>query len=235
MKRCSRCGETKPHSEFHKQKRSRDGLQSYCRECTKAYAKAHYEANAEQIKAKNRAYCEAKNPDRVKKTAARRALAEQGMKPCLDCNEVKPFGEFSPNKRTRDGLHSYCRTCEAARVRASRKKYPERARARERRKGAVRRAREAGMRVFEISPKDQRSLDLGACAHAHLGGCKGAITGDHVIPVSKPGSSHGIGNFQALCFTHNSSKKGKWEVEARYATELAALKARKRALVKEAA
>lgn len=223
MKRCSRCGETKPHSEFHKQKRNRDGLHSYCKECQKAA---------------NRAWRAADTPEKAQERAAqkaeKKALAGRGMRQCADCNEVKPHSEFS-NGSNPDGLHSYCRTCEAARVRASRKKYPERARARERRKEAVRRAREAGMRVFEISPKDQRSLDLGACAHAHLGECDGVITGDHVIPVSKPGSSHGIGNFQPMCFTHNSSKKGKWEVEARYATELAALKARKRALVQEAA
>jgi hypothetical protein len=224
MKRCGKCGDTKPHSEFHKQKRNRDGLHSYCKECAKAGERARYAADTPE-----------KAQERAARRAEKKALAEQGMKSCLDCKEVKPFDEFYPDKTNRDGLHSYCRTCEAARVRASQKKYPEKVRARGRKGRARRRAREAGLPVFEISPKDQRSLDLGACAHAHLGECDGVITEDHVIPVSKPGSSHGIGNLQAMCKAHNSSKQGKWEVEARYAPELAALKARKRALVKEAA
>ena len=224
MKRCSRCGETKPHSEFHKQKRNRDGLRSYCKECQKAA---------------NRAWRAADTPEKAQERAAqkaeKKALAERGMKPCLDCNEVKPFGEFSPDKRTRDGLQPYCRSCQYARSKAFQKKNPEWTQAYWRKATHIRRARKAGLPVFEISPKDRRRLDLGVCAHAHLGGCNGVITEDHVIPVSKPGSSHGINNLQPMCFTHNSSKQGKWEVEARYATELAALKARKQALVKEAA
>ena len=220
MKRCGKCGETKPHSEFYKDKRARDGLMSYCKECAKAAARAWYET---------------KYPDKVKKTAERKALAEQGQKPCSGCDEVKPVDEFGKNKSTSDGLQDYCRTCSYARTRASRKKNPEKYRAEARKGSAVRRARKAGMKVFDISPKDRRSLDLGACAHAHLGECDGVITEDHVIPVSKPGSIHGIGNLQAMCWSHNSRKHGKWEVEARYAPELAALKARKRALVQEAA
>ncbi len=33
MKRCSRCGEIKPYSEFHKNRARRDGLQTYCKSC----------------------------------------------------------------------------------------------------------------------------------------------------------------------------------------------------------
>jgi len=36
MKRCSRCGETKPYSEFHKYNRG-DGHQAWCKTCRKAY------------------------------------------------------------------------------------------------------------------------------------------------------------------------------------------------------
>ena len=32
-KRCSKCGETKPVSEFHVRRRSPDGLQSWCKAC----------------------------------------------------------------------------------------------------------------------------------------------------------------------------------------------------------
>jgi hypothetical protein len=36
MKRCSKCGETKPYPEFHKYKRG-DGYQPWCKRCRKEY------------------------------------------------------------------------------------------------------------------------------------------------------------------------------------------------------
>jgi recombinational DNA repair protein (RecF pathway) len=36
MKRCSKCGKTKAHSEFHRNKRG-DGYQAWCKACRKAY------------------------------------------------------------------------------------------------------------------------------------------------------------------------------------------------------
>jgi hypothetical protein len=38
---CARCGEIKPHEEFHKNSRSADGLHSYCKTCNKEKAAAH--------------------------------------------------------------------------------------------------------------------------------------------------------------------------------------------------
>lgn len=34
-KKCSKCGRELPRSEFHKHPRTKDGLQHYCKECTK--------------------------------------------------------------------------------------------------------------------------------------------------------------------------------------------------------
>lgn len=36
---CSRCGEIKPSTEFHKSKRSPSGIRSYCRSCAALYRK----------------------------------------------------------------------------------------------------------------------------------------------------------------------------------------------------
>ena len=36
-KRCPKCGEVKPVSEFNKCRTNKDGLQGYCRSCQKAY------------------------------------------------------------------------------------------------------------------------------------------------------------------------------------------------------
>ena len=38
---CSKCGEEKSISEFHKDKSTKDGLKSYCKSCAKEYKKAY--------------------------------------------------------------------------------------------------------------------------------------------------------------------------------------------------
>ena len=36
-KKCRKCGEVKPLTEYHKNSHSADGLQGHCKSCTKAY------------------------------------------------------------------------------------------------------------------------------------------------------------------------------------------------------
>lgn len=43
------------------------------------------------------------------------------------------------------------------------------------------------------------------CAWAHLGGCKGTLTGDHILPLSKGGKTE-RGNVRLLCLHHNSAR-----------------------------
>ncbi len=44
-KRCSKCGEVKPFSEFNKDKRAKDKLRSECKECRKEYREKNSEYN----------------------------------------------------------------------------------------------------------------------------------------------------------------------------------------------
>jgi hypothetical protein len=48
MKQCFRCKETKPKSEFNKDKSKSDGLQSYCHVCCVEYCKKYHENNRER-------------------------------------------------------------------------------------------------------------------------------------------------------------------------------------------
>jgi hypothetical protein len=41
MKYCSKCGETKPRSAFHKDRTKKDGLHWCCKKCKNAYTKRH--------------------------------------------------------------------------------------------------------------------------------------------------------------------------------------------------
>lgn len=58
-KQCTKCGETKPLSEFYKRKASKDGLASRCKECVAKYGKAWYKNNKEHCAAVSKAYHEA--------------------------------------------------------------------------------------------------------------------------------------------------------------------------------
>lgn len=40
MKTCTKCGEEKPQSEFHRKAESKDGYQEVCKSCRSAYCKA---------------------------------------------------------------------------------------------------------------------------------------------------------------------------------------------------
>ena len=88
-KECSCCHKVKPVSEFGKRERSKDGLQSQCKECiNKRYQK--------------------------KKKQTVRNYDDEGnliSKECTCCCEIKPVSKFSVNKRAKDGLCSKCKKC----------------------------------------------------------------------------------------------------------------------------
>jgi hypothetical protein len=41
------------------------------------------------------------------------------MKRCADCKELKPYSDFPPSKKAKDGCHSYCKECNNRRSRES--------------------------------------------------------------------------------------------------------------------
>lgn len=45
MKTCSKCGTTKPLTDFHKEAKGKHGRQAQCRPCKLTYVKAHRAAN----------------------------------------------------------------------------------------------------------------------------------------------------------------------------------------------
>ena len=80
MKRCSRCGETKTHSEFHKYKRG-DGSQPWCRACRKAYDHEYCQQNKTRWAENKQAWFEKR----------REWLREMKTgKPCTDCGRTFP-------------------------------------------------------------------------------------------------------------------------------------------------
>lgn len=48
MKKCSKCGQEKPLTEFNKQSRNQDGLNTQCSTCTRSAGLAYYYANRQK-------------------------------------------------------------------------------------------------------------------------------------------------------------------------------------------
>ena len=56
MKVCKKCNETKPLTEFHKDKSAKDGRHAYCKACKRISAKQWYQENKEAIAEHHRQY-----------------------------------------------------------------------------------------------------------------------------------------------------------------------------------
>lgn len=75
-KTCTKCGETKPTSEFHKQADSPDGFRWSCKVCTKTSNDAWKTANATKVKeAKSR--WQKENPDKARAIKAKYRAANK--------------------------------------------------------------------------------------------------------------------------------------------------------------
>ena len=80
MKRCAQCGETKPLSEFHKNKLRRDGVQTYCRSCRALIDHERYE-RTRGMQVRTRVW---------ERGRAEWLLSLKDGKPCTDCGRVFP-------------------------------------------------------------------------------------------------------------------------------------------------
>ena len=57
-KRCSKCGETKGVSEFHKNKNSKDGFAHWCKDCCSKNLKRYYKNNRDKLLNRQKCYRE---------------------------------------------------------------------------------------------------------------------------------------------------------------------------------
>lgn len=78
-KRCSKCRELKPRAEFNQLRKASDGLQSYCRECNKAYHYLHWDQHMIQIRARR---------VRTRQEAREFVVGYLQEHPCVDCGET---------------------------------------------------------------------------------------------------------------------------------------------------
>lgn len=104
MKHCRRCGTDRPRAEFHRNRSTRDGLQTYCKACSNEVRREYEERNAEAL---------------ARRRAERLLTAEDtGVKMCTKCGQTKPRITFYLNRNTKDGRATYCADCQRAATRA---------------------------------------------------------------------------------------------------------------------
>lgn len=89
LKTCSKCGEVKDVSEFHRDRKSPDGRRTLCKACVEVWSAAR-----------------ASNPE------ARASTITKGTKTCSTCKCELPLGVFTLNKRQPDGYHYRCKVCD---------------------------------------------------------------------------------------------------------------------------
>jgi hypothetical protein len=108
-KQCSRCKDSKDHSAFSLAKRSKDGLQSWCKSCDAAYKTDNgYTKRLQELH--NEAHDDA---------FYRLAYLKSRSKRCPACRQTKGVREFHNNKRGSDGFAAYCKPCYAEKIRPS--------------------------------------------------------------------------------------------------------------------
>ncbi|AHN84394.1 hypothetical protein SEABISCUIT_76 [Mycobacterium phage Seabiscuit] len=83
MKTCNRCWETKPLSEYHRNKKAKDGLLDQCKECKLAYMAKYHEDNRLELNVKQRLYYE-RNRDKVVAKQREYAQAHRAEKGAYD-------------------------------------------------------------------------------------------------------------------------------------------------------
>jgi hypothetical protein len=84
MKLCYKCKKTLPLELFSKNSRRKDGLQTKCKPCTKAYYKNYYNTVPKEkarILVKNKDYRE----------ELKRIVQELKSVPCMDCKQTYPY------------------------------------------------------------------------------------------------------------------------------------------------
>lgn len=233
-KTCTKCGKTKPLDMFgavagaqrHK---------AFCKKCCSELAVEYHRRNPQKAYATHRRWAKA-HPEhmrRLKRTgyhrehpnavtfaeviALKEAKALRTKKPCKRCGTVQPMDNFRPSKSTADGRTYQCRDCitercrkwyrenaagRVAKVREWQHRHPEAQK-------HLNQQRRALKRLVPGSHTIQEWLDL--CARfENRCVCCGVrdkkLTKDHIIPISKLGSSHDISNIQPLCLSCNVSK-----------------------------
>jgi hypothetical protein len=109
VKKCPRCKELRPHSEFGRNRTRPDGLAFYCKRCFRSQAAEAYRRKRQRVGFEVR----------------ERAETPPGMLQCAECREIRSEDAFARSARQKTGRNCYCKDCNRIKQRESwfRRKY----------------------------------------------------------------------------------------------------------------
>ena len=99
QKLCAKCSRWKAENEFSKNRSGKDGLAPYCRECTGTYYRGRYRKNKKSVR------------ERLRYEDRHRTVKGLKEKLCSLCKQWKAESHFSKERRSKDGLQSFCKKC----------------------------------------------------------------------------------------------------------------------------
>lgn len=190
LKRCSKCSELLPRSEFHKRSDNTDGLRNECKACKNGYNRRYRQENKERVAAYNKRYCE-ENKEAV---AASGKRYREENKETIAAYKKRWWSEHKEK----------CREQKAASQRAWRRNNPAKKAANARRRYARKRGAEGSHTAAEF--KALCASAAWKCLRCGMPHDVRLLTADHIVPLSKGGADD-ISNIQPLCRNCNSHKR----------------------------
>jgi 5-methylcytosine-specific restriction endonuclease McrA len=229
LKRCSKCGESKPIDSFTRNKHKADGRDNKCRACRAAYyvansawiteknriwktrnsekvraiKQAHYASNAEAIRAQKRAYYAA-NSEKIREYQRAYRLANVSKIRA----DQRAYRVANAERLRKNSYIYYADNAEkiSASVYAYRLAHPDIHRAsRHRRRERI---KSNGGKFTSKELTAMRSAQAGICAYCQRQHDPDALTIDHIIPIDQ-GGRHEAANICLACKKCNCSKRNR--------------------------
>ena len=88
FKKCNKCEINKPLNEFHKSKKTKDGVVYSCKVCTNLLDRERKSLNSKP-----------------------KEIIPEGEKRCTKCYEIKKISDFSKQQKGKYGVRSICKKC----------------------------------------------------------------------------------------------------------------------------
>jgi len=186
MKACTKCSVEKPLDVFTRDRTKRDGLNTCCRECTRARDRTYHAANREKV----REYAHAYTKQKVENDRERRVRWEEENREFLEAAELK-----QAERRKKVNYEACARYA---------RRHPEKVRQRNARREALKK----GAKVGVVSYSHILERDGYVCHICSLSVAPGDVHFDHVIPLSRSGahSDENIKVAHSLCNIRKGSK-----------------------------
>lgn len=206
MKTCTRCGETKPESEYHKAKKGKGGLTATCKECNSAYAKAWAQtpSGIASKKAADERYKASEN-GKTKRTEYMRSAAMAEVRARYRETDAgqDALKRYRASEKRKEVLRRYY---ESGKGKQAINRYQQTEKGKESLLRGVHKRRTAmTLTICDLTAEQWSEIQQRQDHRCAICGETKKLTRDHIISLSK-GGQHTAANIQALCRSCNSRK-----------------------------